>query len=262
MAFPVYIKSSKKRISISKEIREVNRLRLRFDLGMARKLNSLFSKTARTAAEAYRNNGNPILAIEDLDLEMRAVFKAQYTVVIDTFAERVYDGRKQSIFIDLIDMYYLLYGALRVRNVSNYTRSLILKAIRIGEADGLGVDETAKLIIEKTAGAVGRSRAATIARTETNGAASYATDTASRSLNLPNQKKRWVSVGDSRTRPSHSAANGQEVLIDEPFILRDSGAEIRMKFPHDGSGGAKNNVNCRCLAIYFTEEDDLFDDMV
>ena len=32
-----------------------------------------------------------------------------------------------------------------------------------------------------------------------------------------------------------------------------------MKYPHDGSGGAANNINCRCLAVYFTDEDALFD---
>ena len=32
-----------------------------------------------------------------------------------------------------------------------------------------------------------------------------------------------------------------------------------MDYPHDGSGGAANNINCRCLALYYTDEDALFD---
>ena len=125
----------------------------------------------------------------------------------------------------------------------------------------MGVAATSKLIVQRTSGAIGRSRAATIARTETHAAASYATEESTRSLNLPNQKKRWVSVGDGRTRPSHAAANGQEVLLDEVFIIRDKGVAIAMKYPHDGNGGPSNNINCRCLAVYFTEDDELFDDL-
>ena len=53
MAFPIYIKAAgSKKISVAKEIKEVNRLRLRFELGMARKINSLLSKVAREAAQA------------------------------------------------------------------------------------------------------------------------------------------------------------------------------------------------------------------
>ena len=261
MAFPVYIKAGKTRLSIAKEIREVNRLRIGYEKGMQRKLQSLFLKTARQAAKAYEVGSNIEAATSDLEAELGAVFRATYTSVIDKFASRVTENRKaESQFQSLIFQYYAREGASKVRGVAATTRRGILKAIQLGETEALGVDKTAKLIVDRTGGTIGRSRAATIARTETHAAASFATDEANRELGLPAQKKRWVSVGDARTRPSHAAANGQEVGIDEPFIIRDKGAEIEMKYPHDGSGGASNNINCRCLAVYFTDEDDLFDD--
>ena len=261
MAFPVYIKAGKTRLSIAKEIREVNRLRMGYEKSMARKLQSLFLKTARQAAKAYEVGGNIEAATSDLEAELGAVFRATYTSVIDKFASRVTENRKaESQFQSLIFQYYAREGASKVRGVASTTRRGILRAIQLGETEGLGVDKTAKLIVDRTGGTIGRSRAATIARTETHAAASFATDEATRELGLPAQKKRWVSVGDARTRPSHAAANGQEVGIDEPFIIRDKGVEIEMKYPHDGSGGASNNINCRCLAVYFTDEDDLFDD--
>ena len=261
MAFPVYIKAGKTRLSIAKEIREVNRLRIGYEKGMQRKLQSLFLKTARQAAKAYEVGGNIEAATSDLEAELGAVFRATYTSVIDKFASRVTENRKaESQFQSLIFQYYAREGASKVRSVAATTRRGILRAIQLGETEGLGVDKTAKLIVDRTGGTIGRSRAATIARTETHAAASFATDEATRELGLPAQKKRWVSVGDARTRPSHAAANGQEVGIDEPFIIRDKGVEIEMKYPHDGSGGASNNINCRCLAVYFTDEDDLFDD--
>jgi hypothetical protein len=261
MAFPVYIKAGKTRLSIAKEIREVNRLRMGYEKSMARKLQSLFLKTARQAAKAYEVGSNIEAATSDLEAELGAVFRATYTSVIDKFASRVTENRKaESQFQSLIFQYYAREGASKVRGVAATTRRGILRAIELGETEALGVDKTAKLIVDRTGGTIGRSRAATIARTETHAAASFATDEATRELGLPAQKKRWVSVGDARTRPSHAAANGQEVGIDEPFIIRDKGAEIEMKYPHDGSGGASNNINCRCLAVYFTDEDDLFDD--
>jgi len=261
MAFPLYIKAGKTRLSIAKDIREVNRLRMGYERGMQRKLQSLFLKTARQAAKAYEIGGNIEAATRDLEAELGAVFRATYTSVIDKFASRVTENRKaESQFQSLIFQYYAREGASKVRGVAATTRRGILKAIQLGETEGLGVDKTAKLIVDRTGGTIGRSRAATIARTETHAAASFATDEANRELGLPAQKKRWVSVGDARTRPSHAGANGQEVGIDEPFIIRDKGVEIEMKYPHDGSGGAANNINCRCLAVYFTDEDDLFDD--
>lgn len=59
--------------------------------------------------------------------------------------------------------------------------------------------------------------------------------------------KEWVSATDDRTRPEHLEANGQRVLIDEPFKV---GGEELM-FPGDYSLGASgwNTINCRCAMI-------------
>jgi SPP1 gp7 family putative phage head morphogenesis protein len=57
--------------------------------------------------------------------------------------------------------------------------------------------------------------------------------------------KRWVSTDDSRTRPSHRAANGQEVPLDEPFIV---GGE-KMMYPGDETASAANVINCRCTVV-------------
>ena len=54
--------------------------------------------------------------------------------------------------------------------------------------------------------------------------------------------KRWISAHDSRSRPAHFAAHGQEKPIDKPFIV---GGEPLM-FPLDPAASAWNTVNCRC----------------
>ncbi len=262
MTFPVFIKASASRISIAKEIREVNRLRLQFEKQMARKMETLFRTAGRRAAAAYESGANVDNANAQLQQEVGAVFRATYSAVIEKFGSRVFENRKaQSVFEALVFQYYAKEGASKVVGVTQTTKNKIRRAIEVADKEALGVAPTAKLIREYTSGAMGRARAATIARTETHAAASFATDAATRELNLPSQKKRWVSVSDARTRSGHAAANGQEVGIDEPFLVPFNGQTVEMKYPHDGSGGAGNNINCRCLAVYFTDEDAIFDDV-
>lgn len=260
MGFPVFIKAGRRRISVAKEIREVSRLRLRHERSFEAAVFRIFVRVGNNAADEYTRSGGVSGALVGIERDLEAIFRAQYSEIVDVFAQRVYDGRKAERFSQLIFQFYERNGAAKVANISNTTRGLILNAIVAADREGLGVDKAAKLIKERTSGAIGRARAATIARTETHAAASYATHEATREMGIPNQRKRWVSVGDARTRSHHRAANGQEVGMDEPFIIRYLGQEIKMMHPHDGNGGAANNVNCRCVAIYIADEDAIFED--
>jgi len=261
MTFPVFIKASKSKISIAKEIREVNRLRLQFEKSLESSLIRVFSKVGRAAAKEFEETGSVVEAVQPMQREIGQILFAHSTAVLTTFGNRVFENRKLS-FESLINTFYSTEQASKVVGIAAVTRNQINRAILAAEEEGLGVQQTAKLIRERTSGAIGRSRASTIARTETHAAASYANHEAQKLLELPNQKKRWVSVGDGRTRSHHAAANGQEVGMDEPFIIRFKGQEILMQYPHDGSGGAANNVNCRCLAVYFSDEDEIVPDII
>lgn len=260
MTFPVFIKASKTRVSIAKEIKEVNRLRLQFERSMTSRLMLVFKRTGKSASAEYMRSGDINQSLIPLENDLRKVFETSYRAVIEKFADRVYTNRKADRFSQLVFDYTFMNAGAKITGIAETTGKLINKAILDGEKEGLGASKIGKLIQERTSGSIGRSRAVTIARTETHAAASFATDTATRELALPAQRKRWVSVSDARTRTGHSAANGQEVGIDEKFLVPYKGATVEMSYPHDGSGGAGNNINCRCLAIYFTDEDALFDD--
>lgn len=258
MGFPVYIKASRRRLSVGKEIREVNRLRLNYERRMMKRLMTLFAKSGRQAARAYENGADVRLALKDFPSEVSAVFRAHYASVIEAFGKRVLDGRKQDTrFEQFIDEYYRRQ-ALIYSSITQTQYNQIFRAILIGEEDALGVDAIAKLIVERTSGSIARARAATIARTETHGAASFATHELQGELDLP-MIKRWSSVGDARTRDHHRAMNGVEVPYDEPFKVRVKGREYLMDHTHDPNGGAINNINCRCVTLYITDEDALFD---
>jgi hypothetical protein len=60
--------------------------------------------------------------------------------------------------------------------------------------------------------------------------------------------KYWEAILDERTRPWHADADGQKVLIDEPFEVN---GELLM-YPRDDSLDASldNIINCRCAAVY------------
>ncbi len=260
MGFPVYIKSGRRRINLAKEVAEVNRIRLSYERSLTRRFISLFRKTARMAANGHENGGSISSYTSDLENETGSILRAHYTDIINQFGARVFDGYKfETRFEVLIDQFYQLFGAEKVVSISRTTRNLILGAIRRAEKEGLGVDETSKLIVERTSGSIGRSRAATIARTETHAAASFATHEVTNELPLP-FRKQWSSVADARTRSHHAAMNGVQVGHDEDFIVRAKGIEYRMAHTHDPRGGAINNINCRCVTLYIAEEDVIFRD--
>lgn len=65
--------------------------------------------------------------------------------------------------------------------------------------------------------------------------------------------KEWVATSDERTRPAHLDADGQQVPIDEPFIVDGE----KLMYPGDFSLGASpsNTINCRCTVINIISED-------
>lgn len=57
-------------------------------------------------------------------------------------------------------------------------------------------------------------------------------------------KKRWNSSLDTNTRDEHGAADGQEVDVNDRFIV--GGEEL--EYPGDPAGSAWNVINCRCAS--------------
>ena len=48
--------------------------------------------------------------------------------------------------------------------------------------------------------------------------------------------------------------------MDEDFIVPYKGANYKMGYAGDPRGGPANVINCRCVIVYFEEEDVVFDD--
>lgn len=93
-----------------------------------------------------------------------------------------------------------------------------------------------------------------IARTETIAAYNNGNLASARELTAEGfgpVAKRWSSVGDDRTRPSHADANGQTVWMDEPFVI---GGDY-MEGPHDPNAPAAQVVQCRCRVLFLYDDD-------
>ena len=246
------------RVSARKEVIEQNRLRNGFERKLRKQLSALFAKIGRAAEREYVRHGRLLRSLQSIEPQLYDALESHYRAVINEFGLRIIrDAKADTQFEFLVRDYLRVHGGTRIQQVSETTRRQIMNAVQMADEEGLGVQVTGKRIFDRMSGSFSRYRAATIARTETHTAASYANDAVNRSLNIPNQIKRWVSVADLRTRPEHRAANGTEVPLDEDFII----GGVPMAYTGDPKGGAKNVINCRCVTLYITPEDEVQDDV-
>jgi uncharacterized protein with gpF-like domain len=116
------------------------------------------------------------------------------------------------------------------------------------------IPSISRMIAKKIGGNNAKSRAMTIARTETHKAANVSQFTraemAATDSGLDVQIE-WISTNDGRVRDSHRSTNGQIVAIGEKFNVGGT----KMKYPSDPSGGAANVINCRCVLGYHVPEE-------
>lgn len=252
-------KRSRSKVSPRKEFIEQNRLRLNYERKFRDQLQTLFTRTGQDAAKQYNQSGTLGRTSQDFSGKLADLLTSHYRAVIDAFGLRILRDRKQdSQFETIIRQYVRDVGGIRITQISNSTMQQINRVVENGLKEGLGVASIGKSIRETMDSPFTRYRANTIARTETHSAASYGNHQINASFNIPNQVKRWVSVADARSRATHVAANGQEVPLDEDFIV----GGVAMGYTGDPKGGAKNVINCRCVTLYIDPEEEVIQDEV
>ncbi len=107
--------------------------------------------------------------------------------------------------------------------------------------DGISTD------LQKRISTMGASSAVRTARTAVTAAQNGGrqdTYTSAKAMGIE-LKKEWLASLDARTRPAHGAADGQQVDVDEPFIVDG----YKMMFPGDKSAPAYLVYNCRCTTV-------------
>jgi hypothetical protein len=135
--------------------------------------------------------------------------------------------------------------------VTQTTYDSIVAELVEGVANGESIDDLATRV--RTVFAVADEvRAVRIARTEVisayNGAAVRSVQELPRDVVIAQE---WIATRDGRTRDTHASADGQVVLIGQPFSLGSRAAQ----HPGDPSLPASETVNCRCTVAFLTPED-------
>ena len=139
----------------------------------------------------------------------------------------------------------------RITDVVETTRRQIVNAVDRGYREGLGQRGIADQILDLVP-SLSASRANVIARTETHGAANYGSNEAAKQTGLPLTRE-WLAAQDERTRPTHAAASGQIVGMNDTFRVGDSD----LMFPGDPEGAAEEVINCRCTLAYIVDDEAL-----
>ena len=249
-------------ISARREVAEQNRIRNGYERNLAKQLVTVFNRIGRRAGEQYQQGGlrtiNRNQNRDDLAAVIIPSVRATMTAMIDRFQ---LISPKQSPYERFIEQYINTQVGSHIQNIEATTMNQIRKAILEGTEQDLGPEPISRLIRGRVGGQIGRRRAITIARTETHSAASYANNSVAKESGV-NLKKRWVSTNDERTREHHRAVNGQEVSMDEDFIVPYKGVDYAMGFAGDPRGGPANVINCRCVIVYFEDDDVIIDDPV
>ena len=190
---------------------------------------------------------------------MRALIERLHAVAIRAFASRMEGQLKaaspmelkasgNALYDRLIQDYLELEGGARIADdISETTKRQIVRQIRSGQRQGLSNAEIVAAI-RASIPALALARAAVITRTEVHSAANFALMETAVETGIITHKE-WVAALDDRTRDdefSHVDANGQVVLLTEPFTV--SGEALM--YPGDSSGSAGNIINCRCASVF------------
>ena len=249
-------------INARKELKEQNRIRVNFEKSMQRKLIIMFNDIGNKGANTYESTGTTGLGayFSKTRTQVERTLKPFYIRIIQTFSDRLEKRftKKEGNFFDILtERYMLSIGANHISDIDTTTRKQLQRVISLAQKDGLGVAQTARQIEQRFQPRFTRARSATIARTETHSAASFANHEMGKELRGSGVqiKKQWVSTGDERTRLAHINANGTTVPMDEAFTV--DGA--KMQYTGDPNGGARNVINCRCVTLYIEDETVVYD---
>tara|TARA_Y100000114_G_scaffold146700_1_gene157672 strand:+ start:16 stop:1992 length:1977 start_codon:yes stop_codon:yes gene_type:complete len=249
-------------INARKELREQNRIRVNFEKSMQRKLIIMFNEFGNKGAKIYESTGTTGLTLyfSQTRKKVEQTLKPFYIRIIQTFSERLERRltKKEGNFFDILtERYMMSVGANHITDIDATTRKQLQRVISQAQKEGLGVAQTARQIEERFQPRFTRARSATIARTETHSAASFANHEMGKELQSSGVqlKKQWVATSDERTRIAHINANGTTVPMDEAFVV--DGAS--MQYTGDPNGGARNVINCRCVTLYIEDETVVYD---
>ena len=181
------------------------------------------------------------MTVESLKSEAPYYFmKSQHDVEVEV---------GDTFFITTMKKYAELYGAEKVKLISDTNRAIIREIIRNAIKQGDSVDKAAERIRDHFIGDITKNRSVMIARTEIMSASSHAqleTGFEIERMGLP-LKKKWLPTPRPVNRPHHLAMAGKPPIgLRDRFLV----GGIYMMRPHDPEAPASEVVNCRCTVTF------------
>lgn len=240
-----------------KELAAQIRMSMMLEKSMAARMRREFQRLAKVSAQQYREQGT----IRIDALHYANVAKALRSYLLATariFAMRIVDhapakafnrvrhvkATEDQVMADVERQMADVLG-VKVGGIVETSRKKLAEIVLKGQANDQTASEIADALESEFGGVIAGWRAEQIARTEVHTASMVGSLSAADSLGLALDKE-WVSAEDHRTRPSHSAANGQVVSRDGKFIVGDS----ELDYPGDPNGPPEEVINCRCAMVY------------
>ena len=142
------------------------------------------------------------------------------------------DTRARAVALEVLE---------KTKGMNDTTAKLLAKQLGDGVENGEDVSQLAKRV-EAVFG-VAPSRARTIAQTAATPVFESGQHLAFNDAGI--EERSWLTRRDGDVRDGHQEAEGQEVKIDEPFLV--SGESLM--YPGDTTGSAGNVINCRCTVL-------------
>lgn len=238
------------------------RLLVSHETALEHHIKRVVTQTGKVVAAMHRDHGKDGLhsAMVQFGQRLRGVLRPSLIATAREFGNRIAHGGKSDMGLEtkaFEDLDYAIQQAIeqhvgtRITQIAESTQQLIVEIIRRGLEEGWSEGEIAAAIEDAMSGEMADWRARRIARTETHTAANIGQYEAAKASPLEYVKE-WLATEDARTREDHALANGQQVGLDEPFLIGPD--KIEMMYPGDPSAPPGQIINCRCTALYLPAE--------
>jgi len=148
----------------------------------------------------------------------------------------------------------------RLVNLPEQVYDLVVEQVAEGAGLGEGIPairDRIQRVFDTTGSDYWPNRATVVARTETISALNAGRTDAFRAvadeLGDDEFEQMWLATEDSRTRPTHRAADGQRVPLGQPFIV----GGFPLLFPGDPAGPPQETIQCRCTTLLLRPGEDV-----
>jgi hypothetical protein len=164
--------------------------------------------------------------------------------IVAELAEMGVDAEPGSLLVETL----VADGVAGLESYGDDMRGHMGRTLAHASATALAIDAAADLL---RSGPFSTRVAELVAQSGVFTAGNGAADTGATSAGVAATRV-WLTAADSRVRPTHAAASGQEVPVGQPFIV----GGYPLAYPGDPAGPASEVLGCRCVAIYMAAPKD------